>query len=403
MTLRTAELRFNPRELDKKWQDRWATDGIYHVRDDDPRPKQYELTMYPYPSGDAHIGHWYAMAPADAHARFRRMQGHNVLHPMGFDSFGLPAENAAIKQGIHPYDWTTKNIEHMRQQLSSMGAIYDWDRQISSMEPEYYKWNQWMFLKLYEAGLAYRAYAPVNWCPSCQTVLANEQVIDGKCERCDTPVIRRDLEQWFLRITKYADELLDFSGLIDWPDRIKTLQTNWIGRSEGVEISFDIAHLGVGEREIRTFTTRIDTIYGVSFMVLAPEHPLVERITTPERTDAVTAYVEAARRQTEVDRLSTEREKTGEFTGAYAVNRLNDQQVPIFVADYVLMSYGTGAVMAVPAHDERDFAFAHKHNLPIPVVVAPPGWDGGELSEAYAGDGTQVNSGPFDGLTTAQG
>ena len=403
MTLRTAELRFNPRELDKKWQDRWATDGIYRVRDDDACPKQYELTMYPYPSGDAHIGHWYAMAPADAHARFRRMQGHNVLHPMGFDSFGLPAENAAIKQGIHPYDWTTKNIEHMRRQLSSMGAIYDWDRQISSMEPEYYKWNQWIFLKLYQAGLAYRANAPVNWCPSCQTVLANEQVIDGKCERCDTPVARHDLEQWFLRITKYADELLDFSGLIDWPDRIKTLQTNWIGRSEGVEISFDIAHLGVSEREIRTFTTRIDTIYGVTFMVLAPEHPLVEQITTPERTDAVTAYVEDARRQTEVDRLSTEREKTGEFTGAYAVNRLNNQQVPIFVADYVLMSYGTGAVMAVPAHDERDFAFAHKYSLPIPVVVAPPGWDGGDLPEAYVGDGTQVNSSPFDGLITERG
>ena len=403
MTVRAAELRFNPRELDRKWQERWATDGLYRARDDDPRPKWYELTMYPYPSGDAHIGHWYAMAPADAHARFRRMQGYNVLHPMGFDSFGLPAENAAIKQGIHPYTWTIANIRNMRRQLRSMGAIYDWDREISCMEPEYYRWDQYIFLKFYQAGLAYRANAPVNWCPSCQTVLANEQVIDGKCERCETPVIRRDLEQWFFRITKYADELLDFSGLIDWPERIKLLQTNWIGRSEGVEISFDISHLGLAQQEIRTFTTRIDTIYGVSFMVLAPEHPLVDRITTPERQGQVTAYVKEARHQTEVDRLSTEREKTGVFTGAAAVNRLNGEQVPIYIADYVLVSYGTGAVMGVPAHDERDFAFARKYNLPIPVVIAPPEWDGGELSEAYLDEGTQVNSASFDGLPSSQG
>ena len=402
-TVRPAELRFDPRELDKKWQDRWAQDGLNRVRDDDPRPKWYELTMYPYPSGDAHIGHWYVMAPSDAHARFRRMQGYNVLHPMGFDSFGLPAENAAIRQGIHPYDWTTRNIQNMRRQLRSMGTIYDWDRQISSMEPEYYKWNQWIFLRLYQAGLAYRANAPVNWCPSCQTVLANEQVIDGRCERCDTPVARRDLEQWFFRITRYAGELLDFSGLIDWPERIKTLQTNWIGRSDGVNISFDISHLGVAEQEIRTFTTRIDTIYGVSFLVLAPEHPLVRQITAAEQEAEVYAYVEAARHQTEVERLSTEREKTGVFTGAYAVNRLNGERVPIYVADYVLMSYGTGAVMGVPAHDERDFAFAQRYSLPIPVVVAPPGWEGGELAEAYLGEGTQVNSGPFDGLPSSKG
>ena len=403
MTMRAAELRFNPQELDQKWQERWAHDGLYRARDDDPRPKWYELTMYPYPSGDAHIGHWYAMAPADAHARFRRMQGYNVLHPMGFDSFGLPAENAAIKQGVHPYTWTMGNIQNMRRQLRSMGTIYDWDRQISCMEPEYYKWNQWIFLKFFHAGLAYRANAPVNWCPSCQTVLANEQVIDGKCERCDTPVIHRDLEQWFFRTTKYADELLDFSGLVDWPESIKVLQTNWIGRSEGMEISFDISHLGLAEQEIRTFTTRIDTIYGVSFMVLAPEHSLVGQITTPEHQSEVTAYVEAARRQTEVDRLSTEREKTGVFTGAFAVNRLNGERVPIYIADYVLMSYGTGAVMGVPAHDERDFAFAQKYSLPIPVVIAPPGRDGEELSEAYLGEGTQVNSGPFDGLRSSQG
>ena len=402
-TTRTAELRFNPQELDRKWQERWERDGLYRVRDDDPRPKWYELTMYPYPSGDAHIGHWYAMAPSDAHARFRRMQGYNVLHPMGFDAFGLPAENAAIKRGIHPYTWTMDNIQNMQRQLRSMGTIYDWEREIITCQPEYYKWNQGLFLKLYHAGLAYRANAPVNWCSSCQTVLANEQVIDGKCERCDTPVIHRDLEQWFFRITRYADELLDFSGVIDWPERIKTLQTNWIGRSEGVEISFDISHLGLEQKELRTFTTRIDTIYGVTFMVMAPEHPLVERITTPKQRKAVTRYIEAAQRQTEIERLSTELEKTGVFTGAYAINRLNGQQVPIFIADYVLASYGTGAVMGVPAHDERDFAFAHKYKLPIIVVIAPPAWNGQELTEAYLDEGIQVNSGSFDGLHSIQG
>ena len=402
-TTRTAESRFNPQELDRKWQERWERDGLYRVQDDDPRPKWYELTMYPYPSGDAHIGHWYVMAPSDAHARFRRMQGYNVLHPMGFDSFGLPAENAAIRHGVHPYTWTMGNIQNMKRQLRSMGTIYDWEREVNTCQPDYYKWNQWLFLKLYDKGLAYRAYAPVNWCSSCQTVLANEQVIDGRCERCDTPVIRRDLEQWFFRITEYADELLDFSGLIDWPERIKTLQANWIGRSEGVEISFDISHLALEQKEIRTFTTRIDTIYGVTFMVLAPEHPLVERITAAEQRDAVTEYVEAARRQSEIQRLSTERDKTGVFTGAHAVNRLNGKKVPIFVADYVLLSYGTGAVMGVPAHDERDFAFAKKYGLPIPVVIAPPDWDGQDLSEAYLGEGTQVNSGQFDGLASSQG
>ena len=402
-TARHTELRYSPQEIDQKWQERWERDGLYRVEDGDPRPKWYELTMYPYPSGDLHIGHWYAMAPADAHARFRRMQGYNVLHPMGFDSFGLPAENAAIRQQIHPYDWTVGNIENMKRQLRSMGAIYDWNRQLSTMEPEYYRWNQWIFLQLHKAGLSYRANAPVNWCPTDQTVLANEQVIDGKCERCDTPVARRDLEQWFFRITKYADELLDFSSVIDWPERIKTLQENWIGRSEGVDISFDISHLGIEEKEIRTFTTRIDTIYGVTFMVLAPEHPLVREITTNEQRDAVDSYIDQARGQTEIERLSTEREKTGVFTGAYAVNRVNGEQVPIFVGDYVLLSYGTGAVMGVPAHDQRDFDFAQKYDLPIKVVIAPPEWDGSDLDSAYLEEGAQVNSGPFDGMPSSEG
>ena len=400
---RTPERRYDPRELDAKWQERWGNDKLYQVNDDDPRPKWYELTMYPYPSGDLHIGHWYAMAPADAHARFRRMQGYNVLHPMGFDAFGLPAENAAIRRGIHPYQWTMSNIENMRKQLSSMGPVYDWDREIICALPEYYRWNQWIFLQFYKAGLAYRSNAPANWCPSCQTVLANEQVVDGKCERCDDAVSRRDMEQWFFGITKYAEELLDFSGLLDWPERIKTMQTNWIGRSEGVEISFDISEYGLEETEIRTFTTRIDTIYGVTFVVIAPEHPLVDRLTTPDRRAEVDAYVEQARRQSEVERLSTEREKSGVFTGSYAVNRLNGDKVPIFVADYVLLTYGTGIVMGVPAHDQRDFEFATRYGLDIRVVIAPQGWEGGELQEAFVEDGTQVNSGQFDGLPVAEG
>ena len=404
MTVGQVELRYNPRKIDRKWQERWEKDGIYKVRDDDPRPKWYELTMYPYPSGDLHIGHWYAMAPADCHARFRRMQGYNVLHPMGFDAFGLPAENAAFRHGVHPYTWTMGNIERMRAQLRSMGVIYDWDREILCCVPEYYRWNQWFFLKLYQRGLAYRSKAPVVWCPSCQTVLANEQVVNGRCERCDTPVTRRDLEQWFLRITDYADQLLDFSHLIDWPEKILVMQRNWVGRSEGVEINFGISREGIEEKEIGTFTTRIDTIYGVTFMVLAPEHPLVERLTSPERRAEVTAYVEQARRQTEIERLATEKEKTGVFLGTYVTNRLNNEQVPIFIADYALMSYGTGAVMGVPAHDQRDYEFAKKYDLPIKVVIAPADWDGSELEEAYLEDATMVNSSrQFDGMPSGQG
>jgi leucyl-tRNA synthetase len=358
--------------------------------------------MYPYPSGDLHIGHWYAMAPADAHARFRRMQGYNVLHPMGFDAFGLPAENAAIKRNVHPYKWTMGNIENMRPQLNSMGTIYDWDREIICALPEYYRWNQWFFLQFYNAGLAYRAKAPANWCPSCQTVLANEQVVDGKCERCDSIVSRRDLEQWFLGITKYAEELLDYSGLLDWPERIKSMQSNWIGRSEGVEISFDMREYDL-DGEFRTFTTRIDTIYGVTFVVMAPEHPLVDKLTTDERRSEVEAYIELARLQTEVERLSTEREKTGVFIGSYATNHLNGERVPIFIADYALLTYGTGIVMGVPAHDQRDFDFARKYDLEIRIVIASPGWSGDQLEQAQVEEGIHVNSGPFDGLGSKEG
>ena len=404
-TPHTVQLRYDPKALDRKWQDRWDADELHHVNDDDPRPKWYALTMYPYPSGELHIGHWYAMAPSDAHARFMRMRGYNVMHPMGFDAFGLPAENAAIKNGVHPHTWTMANIERMRGQLRSMGATYDWDREVVTCLPEYYRWNQWFFLKMYEKGLAYRASAPVNWCPTCQTVLANEQVIDGRCERTDDVVIRRKMDQWFFKITDYADELLDFSGVIDWPQRIKTMQTNWIGRSEGIDISFEISEHGLKQQALETFTTRIDTIFGVTFVVLAPEHPLVEQLTTAKQREAVDAYVRRAGEATEIDRLSTEREKTGVFTGAYAVNRLNGDRVPIWVGDYVLLSYGTGAVMGVPAHDQRDFEFATKYGLEIRAVVAPPGWDGTALSEAYVekNEGSQVNSGRFDGMPNAEG
>ena len=394
--------RYYSQDIDIKWQNRWSEDKIYLVSEKNTKPKWYELTMYPYPSGDLHIGHWYAMAPADAHARFRRMQGYNVLHPMGFDAFGLPAENAAIKRGIHPYKWTMNNIENMRVQLKSMGTIYDWQREIICALPEYYKWSQWLFLKLYHAGLAYRGSAPANWCPSCQTVLANEQVKEGRCERCDTAVIRKDLEQWFFEITKYADELMDFSGLIDWPEKIKTMQTNWIGRSEGVEIEFDISGAGLKENKIKTFTTRIDTIFGVTFIVMAPEHPLVANLVTEEHRREVEDYIDQARRQTEVERLSTEHEKTGVFIGAYATNNLNNQHVPIFIADYALLSYGTGIVMGVPAHDQRDFDFAKKYNLPIKLVVAPEENQERELHEAYPDEGIMVNSGQFDGTSSKE-
>ena len=402
-TARTTGLRYDHKQIEAKWRERWADDGLYRVGDDDPRPKWYVLTMYPYPSGDLHIGHWYAMAPADAHARFRRMQGYNVLHPMGFDAFGLPAENAAIERGIHPHTWTMNNINHMRRQLRSLGAVYDWDREIVTCDPGYYRWNQWFFLQFYKAGLAYRAHAPANWCPSCNTVLANEQVVeDGRCERCGTPVTRRDLSQWFFRITRYADELLDQSN-IDWPEKIKIMQTNWIGRSEGVEVEFDISKYGLTEKVLKTFTTRIDTVFGVTFFVMAPEHPLALKLTTPEHRAEVEEYIEQARRQSEVDRLSTEKEKRGVFTGAYCVNRLNGERVPIVIADYVLLTYGTGVVMGVPAHDQRDFEFAKRYDLPIRVVVAPPGWSGEELAEAYLEEGAQVNSGRFDGLPSGEG
>jgi leucyl-tRNA synthetase len=363
--------KYIPQEIEPRWQARWEQDGLYRSVAGAGGPKYYALTMLPYPSGDLHIGHWYAMAPSDARARFVRMQGRNVLFPIGFDAFGLPAENAAIHHGVHPHTWTMANIERMRQQLRSMGTMFDWEREAVSCLPGYYRWTQWFFLKFYEAGIAYKGFAPVDFCPNCNTTLAREQVWgeDRHCERCGTPVIVKDLEQWFFRITKYADELLDFAK-IDWPERVEAMQSNWIGRSEGADVTF---RSEAGD-EIVVFTTRPDTLWGATFMVLAPEHPLVARLATPERQAEVMAYTQQAGRQTEIERLSTEKEKTGVFIGAYAINPVNGRRIPIWIADYVMMTYGTGAIMAVPAHDERDFEFALKFGLPIiPVIDRPDG------------------------------
>ncbi|MFN3652934.1 MAG: leucine--tRNA ligase [Armatimonadota bacterium] len=388
--------RYDPREIDRKWQQRWEESGIYQADEDPNRPKYYVVTMYPYPSGDLHVGHWYPVTPTDARARFMRMKGYNVLFPMGFDAFGLPAENAAIRNNVHPKIWTYNNIRRMEDQLRTTGASFDWRREIITCDPEYYRWNQWFFLQFYRRGLAYRKFAPVDWCPSCNTTLAREQVLgeERRCERCNAQVIKKDLNQWYFRITNFADELLDLERL-DWPENIKALQRNWIGKSEGAEFAFQVKST---EESFRVFTTRPDTIYGVTFCVLAPEHPLVKTITTPDRQAEVDQYVAQTERQTEIDRLSTEKERTGVFTGAYAVHPLTGADVPIYLGDYVLMTYGTGAIMAVPAHDERDFDFARRYGLEIPVVIVPPDWDGTPLSGAYSGPGVMVNSGPFEGL-----
>ncbi len=396
-------IKYHPQEIESHWQKKWENDGINRSLIKQDKPKYYALTMLPYPSGDLHIGHWYALTPSDAHARYKRMKGYNVLFPMGFDAFGLPAENAAIKRGIHPFKWTIGNIEKMREQLKSMGAIFDWKREIISCLPDYYKWTQWFFLKFYEKGIAYKKFSPVDFCPQCNTTLAREQVWgeDRHCERCDTPVIKKELNQWFFKITDYAEELLDFSG-IDWPERVITMQQNWIGRSEGAEVLF---HTEDG-REIKIFTTRPDTLWGVTFMVLAPEHPLVQEITTPQNKKEVDEYVAKAGRQTEIERLAANKEKTGVFSGAYAINPVNGERIPIWIADYVMMGYGTGAIMAVPAHDERDFDFALKYQIPIKMVIAPVNGNiPAELTEAFTEveDGVMVNSGPFNGVNSREG
>lgn len=379
-------------KVEKKWQERWADEKLYSFDKSRIDKKYYTLEMFSYPSGaKLHAGHWYNYGPSDSFARFKRMQGYEVFEPMGFDAFGLPAENYAIRTGVHPEDSTLKNIDTMEKQLKKIGGMFDWDYEIKTCLPDYYKWTQWIFLELYKNGLAYRKEAPVNWCPSCSTVLANEQVLDGKCERCNSEVIKKNLTQWFFKITNYAEELLQGLDTLDWPQKTIAMQKNWIGKSVGGEVEFALEN---GET-FRVFTTRADTLYGVSYVVLAPEHPLVDKLVTTEYKKAVADYKESCAKTSEIDRLSSTREKSGVFIGAYAINPINNERVPIWIADYVLYSYGTGAVMGVPSHDERDFAFAKKYNLPITRVIAETNGEG-ELP--YCGQGTLVNSGEFNGI-----
>jgi len=385
--------RYIPQDIEPKWQARWEADGLYRTAEDPGREKYYFLTMLPYPSGDLHIGHWYAMTPSDAAARYKRMNGYNVFFPIGFDAFGLPAENAAIQRGIHPHAWTMANIEREQGQLRSMGAMWAWDREAISCLPGYYRWTQWFFLKLYDMGLAYRDEALVDWCPRCNTVLAREQVWgeDRHCERCNTPVIKKNVPHWKFRITQYADELLDFSQ-IEWPERVKIMQTNWIGRSEGADTVFKTER---GD-DLVVFTTRPDTLWGATFMVLAPEHPLVDELTTDEYREAVDAYQHQAARQSEIERTATDKEKSGVFIGAYAINPVNGMRIPIWIADYVMMTYGTGAIMGVPSHDERDFEFALKFGLHIIPVIDRPGG----VAKSLAAQGT-MEAGFADALAEA--
>ncbi|NSW84426.1 MAG: leucine--tRNA ligase [Syntrophothermus sp.] len=398
------ESKYNFKTVEAKWQNFWEENGFYIVTEDKTKPKYYDLEMFPYPSGNLHMGHVRNYAIGDVVARFKTMNGYNVLHPMGWDAFGLPAENAAIKHGIHPSIWTDSNIENMKRQLKSMGISYDWTREFATCKPEYYRFTQWLFLKLYENGLAYKKKAAVNWCPSCATVLANEQVVDGDCERCGTRVEKKSLEQWFFKITDYAERLLnDLDKLPGWPEKVKIMQKNWIGRSEGCEFSLAIDG---SDETVSVFTTRPDTVFGITYMVLAPEHPLVEKLTrgTPYQ-QAVDEFIDRMKFLNEIDRTSTEGEKEGVFTGVYAINPANGEKVPIWIANYVLMEYGTGAIMAVPAHDQRDFEFARKYGLPIRVVIEPEGMplDPNAMTAAYEGGGVMVNSGQFDGLGNEDG
>lgn len=386
-------------EIEKKWQKKWEENKLFSVLKDDNKEKYYVLEMFPYPSGNLHMGHVRNYSIGDVVARFKKMNGYNVLHPMGWDSFGLPAENAAIKRNIHPNEWTRSNIDNMRRQLKELGMGYDWDREVATCHPDYYKWTQWMFLQLYKNGLAYKKKSYVNWCPSCSTVLANEQVVNGACERCSSTVAKKDLEQWFFKITKYAQRLLDdIDKLKGWPDKVKTMQQNWIGRSEGVEVDFKVDGF---DKSVRIYTTRPDTIFGVTYMVIAPEHSLVkELIKGTEQEKVCTEFIEKMQFLNEIDRTSTDVEKEGVFTGRYVINPLNGDKVPLYLANYVLADYGTGVVMAVPAHDQRDFEFSKKYNLPIKVVIQPEGEElnAQEMTQAYEDVGYLVNSGQFDGV-----
>ncbi|MCU9595158.1 leucine--tRNA ligase [Caldibacillus thermolactis] len=383
---------FNHKQIEKKWQSYWLENKTFKTGEDMSKPKYFAMPMFPYPSGAGlHVGHPKSYTAVDIVARMKRMQGYNVLHPMGWDAFGLPAEQYALDTGNDPAEFTEKNIQTFKRQINSLGLSYDWDREVNTTDPKYYKWTQWIFTKLFEKGLAYIDEVPVNWCPALGTVLANEEVIDGKSERGGHPVIRKPMRQWVLKITEYADRLLEDLDELDWPESLKDMQRNWIGRSEGAEITFDVD----GHNESFTvFTTRPDTLFGATYAVLSPEHPLVDKITTADQKEAVNAYKTEVQKKSDLERTDLAKDKTGVFTGAYAVNPVNDEKMPIWIADYVLMSYGTGAIMAVPAHDERDYEFAKKFNLPIREVVA-----GGDIEkEAYTGDGPHVNSGFLDGL-----
>ncbi len=390
--------------VEKKWRERWDGEKLFKVSEDPSKPKRYILEMFPYPSGDLHMGHVRNYTIGDVIARYYAARGYNVLHPIGYDAFGLPAENAAIERGIHPADWTYKNIERMHEQLKLLGISYDWDREMVTADPEYYRWNQWIFLEFYERGLVYRKKAQVNWCPGCETVLANEQVEAGVCWRCGTGVEKRLLEQWFFKITEYAERLLrDLDLLGGWPERVRVMQRNWIGKSEGAFVDFGIVG---SDEKITVFTTRPDTLFGATFFLLAPEHPLVDELVAGTGREAeVAAFRSEVVSKSEIDRTSVESEKRGVFTGRYAVNPVNGEELPIWLSDYVLMEYGTGAVMAVPAHDQRDFEFARKYGIPIRVVIHPEGepLKSEEMTEAYVGEGRMVRSGPFDGIPSAEG
>ncbi len=403
--------------IEPKWQKYWEEQHTFRVAEDPAVPKdrrRYVLDMFPYPSSAGlHVGHPEGYTATDIYSRYLRMNGYQVLHPMGFDSFGLPAENYAIQTGTHPRQSTERNIARFRTQIKALGFSYDWDREVSTHEPEYYRWTQWIFLKIWEQGLVYEAEAPINWCPKCLTGLANEEVKDGKCERCHTPVERRNLRQWIMKITAYADRLLADLDKLEWPESLKLMQRNWIGRSEGANVRFPLAASGgasarspsasasTGQSEIEVYTTRPDTLFGATYMVLAPEHPLVEAITTPAQRAAVQAYVEEARRKSDLERTDLAKDKTGVFTGAYALNPVNGEKIPVWISDYILISYGTGAIMAVPAHDQRDFDFAKKFGLPIVQVVSKDG-QAQALDAALEADGVAIHSGPFDGLPTAE-
>ncbi|MBR6756828.1 MAG: leucine--tRNA ligase [Peptococcaceae bacterium] len=395
--------RYDYAEIESKWQKKWVDENTHRVTESDSKPKYYCLEMFPYPSGNLHMGHVRNYSIGDVIARYKTMHGFNVLHPIGWDSFGLPAENAAIKHNTPPAKWTKENIANMNRQLHAMGLSYDWDREVTTCLPEYYKWTQWLFLQFYNKGLAYKKGASVNWCPGCHTVLANEQVVEGACERCDSIVEKKSLEQWFFKITDYADRLLeDLDKLEGWPTKVKTMQENWIGRSEGALIQFKVQET---DDVVEVFTTRPDTVFGVSYMVLAPEHPLVEKlIDGTDKAEEVRAFVKKVQQMTEVERSSTEMEKEGLAIGAHVINPANGQVVPILIGNYVIYEYGTGAVMGVPTHDERDFFFARKYNLPMTVVVQPEGVSltPETMEGAYTAEGIMVNSGQFDGMTNTE-